>query len=410
MLRALRCASVLLVCGVLTVACHGAPHAPSATGTSPASPVKPDQSKVFFPATVDTYGLTLAQTDRDHLAELYALRQIDPCGFVDQQTPGFVDRPPPALHSHKDYSYTYADGAIDLGPIGPGLDPVGGDSCLIALPATKMGLVLAVWPGDPDRYGDDTFSPDPSHPGVARSTTWGRCVFRVALPLTGLTGAPKSMRDPVLQVDVINLETHRWNVNDTSLCGLAEALAGDIAGLVRDKGIPVHAGHGGTAAKFLTGDPCATAPDLRAVGFIWHDPPSRVQYPTTWRHPGICNLRLTKADNGSKGPSAVVKYGLVAWSDKIIDEISGETPGSVLTRGARDGVTLFDFTRNYETGCWSYVLARTNLHIEPIVVGAGAPGLPTSTPMVTIRLDTPAGSNCSEIAKQAALAAVKRGT
>src|SRR4051812_19237393 len=107
MLRTARRLSVLLVCGALTVACHGAPHNPSATGTSSAGPAKPDQSRVFFPATVDGYGLTLTQTDRDHLAELYALRQIDPCGFVDQQTPGFVDRVPPALQGHKDYSYNY---------------------------------------------------------------------------------------------------------------------------------------------------------------------------------------------------------------------------------------------------------------------------------------------------------------
>lgn len=407
-LWALRRVSVLLVCGLLTVACHGAPHAPSATGTGSAGPAKHEQSRIFFPPTVDTYDLTLTQTDRDHLAELHALRQIDACGFVEQEN--FGDRtPPPALHSHKDYSYTYTVGWIDVGPIGPGLDPVGGDSCLIALPANKMGLAVEVWPGDPGRFVDDTFSPDPSHPGVTKSTTWRTCTFRVALPLTALTGAPRSMRDPVVQVTPINLETRWWN-DDTSLCPLAGALAGDIVGLVRDKSIPVHAGHGGTPAKFLTGDPCATAPDLRAVGLIWHDPPNGVQYPTTWRHPGVCNLRLTSADKYPDVRAAVVKYGLVAWSDKIIDEISDERPGSVLTRDEHDGVTLFDFTSNSATGCWSYVLARTNLHFEPITVGAGAPGLPTSTPMVTIRLDTPAGTNCAEVAKQAALDAVKRAT
>jgi len=61
MLRTSRCILVLLVCGVLTAACHGAPHAPSATGSGLA---KPDQSRVFFPGTVDTYALTLTQTDR----------------------------------------------------------------------------------------------------------------------------------------------------------------------------------------------------------------------------------------------------------------------------------------------------------------------------------------------------------
>ncbi|HTQ20425.1 hypothetical protein, partial [Mycobacterium sp.] len=263
---------------------------------------------------------------------------------------GFVDRPPPALHNQKDYSYTYADGGISVGPL---LHPMGGDACLIALPATKMGLLLEVWPGDPDRYGDAMLSPDPSHPGVMKSTTWGKCVFRLALPLAGLAGAPKPMRDRVLQLTPMNIENRRWN-DDASLCPLAEALAGDIADFVRDKGVPVRAGHGGSAAKFLTGDPCAAAPELHAVGFIWTDPPSKVQFPTTWRHPGTCNLRLTQADSDPEIGSAVVKYGLVAWSDRIIEGIAGQTPGVLLTRSERDGVTLFDFTgtNGPSVGAW----------------------------------------------------------
>lgn len=62
-------------------------------------PAVPDQSKLFFPGAVGAYGLDVSQTDRDHLIELHALRQIDPCGFVDQKTL--------AANGHGDFSYTY---------------------------------------------------------------------------------------------------------------------------------------------------------------------------------------------------------------------------------------------------------------------------------------------------------------
>src|SRR6185437_376215 len=158
---------------------------------------------------------------------------------------------PSALQNRKDYSYNYtASGGVF---IGDRLHPIGGDACGIAFASTKMGLSLEIRPGDGDRYGDDTFGPDSSHPGVMRSTTWGKCMFRVVLPLSGMTGAPKSMRDPSVQVTPMNVADETWNLDDTSLCSLAEALAADIAARVRDGGVPVHARHRSTAAKFLTG-------------------------------------------------------------------------------------------------------------------------------------------------------------
>lgn len=404
MAKASKRVSALLICGLLTAACHEGPRAPSATVTSSAA--KPDQSAGFFPATVDTYGLAVTQTDRDHLAELYALRQIDPCGFVQRQTPGFVDGPAPALHGRTDYSFGYsAEGGVSIGPI---LHPLGGAGCLVALPATKMGLLLQVLPGDPDRYGDALLTPDPSYPGVLKSTSWGACVFRVGLPLTGLAGAPKSMRDPVVQLTSTDVERPRWNADDTSLCPLAEALAGDIAAYVRDKGVPVHAGRRDTAAKFLTGDPCAAAPELQAVGFTWHDPPAKVQFPTTWRHPGTCQLRLTQADSYPQARSAVVKYGLVIWSDETVTGIADQTPGRAIVRSEHDGMTLFEVTGGNETGCYSDVVAKTYSAIEPVTVGTGAPGLRPATPVVTVHLSGPAGSDCGETARQTAVAAVKR--
>ncbi|HOW95119.1 MAG TPA: hypothetical protein PLF91_11580, partial [Mycolicibacterium fallax] len=85
---------------VMLAACQ--PSSGTPAETTPASAAAPDQSAVFFPGPADSYGVTVDQTDREHLAQLYALRQIDPCGFVAAEA--FPDRTQPALHG--DYSYT----------------------------------------------------------------------------------------------------------------------------------------------------------------------------------------------------------------------------------------------------------------------------------------------------------------
>src|SRR3954469_17500797 len=107
MWRAIGSLSVVAVCAALAVACHGSPG-PVATSTRPAPA---DQSKIFFPTPVDTYGLNLPQVDRDRLAELHALRQIDPCGLVDRQAL--------AADNRRDFSYTYsAVHQIEVGGVG----------------------------------------------------------------------------------------------------------------------------------------------------------------------------------------------------------------------------------------------------------------------------------------------------
>lgn len=366
---------VPLGCVLALAACHPAPAA------------RGDQSTRFFPATVGTYGLDLTQTDRDHLAELYALRQINPCGFVDRR--------PAALRDHGDYTYAdTADQSVEPGFRGS-IFPLGAEGCRIIFPDKETGLLLRTLPGEA-RWNDDQFSP--AHPGVQKSTSWGKCVFRVTLPLTTLAGAPKAMRDPVLQVTPMDIADNTPDLTDTSLCPLTEALTAEIAAAVGEAGIPVHTG----ADRFLTADPCAAAPDLQAVGFAWLEPPTQAQFPTTWRHPGVCNLRR----DGTASRSAVVKYGLVTWSDTVLEVPWGEAP----VRNEQDGVTLFDFTTENETTCGTTVVAQTVIAIDPVRVGSGAPAVTPPTPVVVVRLSTAAGQHCADIAKRAALAAVKRAT
>ncbi|MGA5541307.1 hypothetical protein ACPCIR_05590 [Mycobacterium sp. NPDC051198] len=350
----------------------------------------PDQSKVFFPGTVQTYGLDLTPTDRDHLAELYALRQIDPCGFVDRKALEDND--------HKDFSYTYtAVPWIETGGNSP-IATLGGDGCTIAFPANKMGLELAVRPGE-SRWNDPQFKPDPAHPGVINEGS-PPCTFRVALPLTRLPGAPASMRDPMLEVSAAKVTDGQREPGDPSLCDLGGTIAGNIAALVEQRGVPVYSDGNSYAARFLTADPCDTAQDLPAVGFIWKEPNPQAQWPTTWRHPGVCNLQLDKT--GGAPATAVVKHGLVKWSDSVLDMPWGEDP----ERSERDGTELFDFSSYLAPGC--FVIAKTGQSIEPVGVGTGAPDLSASTPVVTVRLNATAGENCGDMAKQVALAGVQR--
>ncbi len=374
--------AALLVCVVVTAACQ-----------TPEKPTPPNQSGIFFPATVATYGLALSQTDRDHLAELYALRQIDPCGFVDQKIL--------TANGHKDFSYSYtsvheiSDGAV------PPLFPLGGDGCTVALPAAKTGLALEIIPGEP-RGTDSQFSPDPTRPNVSKRLT-PSCGFRASIPLASVAGAPATMRNPMVEISPISVGDGRWEFDDTSLCGLAEAIAADIAAHIQERGIPVHSGSSSSATKFLTSDPCAAAVDLHAAGFDWHQPSPEAQWPTTWRHAGVCNLRLQP--DGSPAPAtAVVRYGLAAWTDDILQPSSGQAPA----RSDRDGVELYDFSSGSGPGC--FVVAKSALHIEPVNVGSGAPGLAASSPVVTVRLSAPAGASCTDTAVPAALAAVKRAT
>lgn len=380
MLRAMMCTSVLLAFGLSVTAC----------GPRTAAPVQPDQSKVFFPGTVETYGLDLTPTDRDHLAERYALRQIDPCGFVDQKTL--------EGNGHKDFSYTYSSVSwIETGANSP-IATLGGEGCTVRFPATKAGLELLVRPGEV-RWNDSQFSSDPAHRGVLGTTPPG-CTFRVPLPLAGLTGAPESMRDPVVEVSAVDVTDGRRNSEDTELCELGGAVADEIAAHVEANGVPVHADKSSTATRFLTADPCAAAADLHAVGFEWWEPKPEAQWPTTWRHPGVCELQLDPA--AGESTTAVVKYGLVKWSDDIV-----KMPWSPESqRSEQDGVTLFDVGRSSGPDC--YVIANTNRSIEPVTVGTGAADLVASTPIVTVRVNAPTAGNCAGRAKEAALRAVQR--
>lgn len=394
MLRAIVCASAVLVIGVSLAACDTqslTSQTPSSTDTSVDSP-QSDQSAVFFPATVDTYGLNLSQVDRDHLAELHALRQIDPCGFVDQQTL--------AANGHPDFSYTYtAVPSIESSGSSP-IAPLGGYGCNIAFPSAKAGLALQVLPGEP-RWNDAQFSPDPQHPDVTKQAA-PACTFRVALPLTNLAGAPPSMRDPLLEVMPANVADNTMNSDVTSECQIIEALADAVAARVEDAGVPVHSAQTSPVARFVSGDPCAAAADLPVTGFIWKEPNSTAQWPTTWRHPGVCNLQLNETENGPA--SAVIKYGLVNWSDDILTMPWGEEPG----RDEQDGVALFDFSSYLAPGC--LVIAKAGLDVEPVQIGAGAPGLVSSTPVVTVRLNGPVNGDCADTAKQVSLNAVKRAS
>lgn len=396
MLRVSGLAASLLAYGVLSAACGVWPVTPTAPGVDSTDPAKPDQSTIFFPEAVDTYGVKLIHADRDHLAELYALRQINPCGFVDEQIL--------SAHNHRDYSYSYtAVHKILTTGVAP-ISAVGGDGCTIAFPSTRMGLALRVLPGE-SRSVDTQFHPNSAHPGVMERTS-PVCAFRVALPLTELSGAPRSMRDPIAEVSPADVTNGRSDFKDTSLCQLAEAIAGDIAANVPQKGIPAHSEHDSTAATFLTSDPCAAALDLHAVGFIWNEPPADAQWATTWRHPGVCDLQLGQSNGRPDVSSAVVKYGLAVWSDGVVESPSGQTPA----RSEQDDTVLFDFTTNNETACRAFILGKSSVNIEPVSVGTGVPDLVPPTPVVTVQLSMPKGSNCAETAKQAAVAAVKRAT
>lgn len=379
--RATRRAAALLACGVLATACQ-----------TPDKPERPNQSSAYFPAAVDTYGFALSQTDRDHLTELYALRRVDPCGFIDPKTL--------ASKGHEDFSYTYtAVHEINDDSVPP-LFPLGGDGCTVAIPGTKTGLSLQIMPGEP-RASDTQFSPDPAHRHVSKRAT-PTCGFRVSIPLASVPGAPASMRNPMLEISPINVADGRWEFHDTSLCDLAEAIAAGIETQIQERGIPTRSGEPSSAAMFLTKDPCESAVDLHAVGFDWREPNTEAQWPTTWRHPGVCNLRLQPDGNDRAPATAVIRFGLAAWSDSVLQPISGRPP----IRSELDGVTLFDFSDPTAPDC--FVVAKTNLRVEPVNVGPGAPEIIPPTPVVTVRLNTPAGTTCADTATHAALAAAKR--
>jgi hypothetical protein len=369
--------AALAVCCLLS-ACHGA-H-------GPAGP--PDQSSTFFPGSVDTYGLTLAAVDRDHLAELDALRRIDPCGFVDRETL--------AAHGHTDFSYTYsAVNEIPSEGASP-VFPVGRDGCTVGFPSSATTLALRMLPGE--IMGNDSFfAPVPAHPGISSGRA-PNCASRVSLPLSRLRGAPATMRDPVVEVTLQNT-TGRWELThvDDSLCALVENVAESIATRVQAKGVPAFPGDSRGASKFLTGDPCAAASDLHAKGFIWRSPAPEAQWPTTWRHPSVCDLRLDEAGSDSATASAVVKYGLAAWTDSTVQSPSGQVP----TRRERDGVVLFVFA-----SC--FVVAKAGSTIAPTNVGTGAPNLVARTPVATVRMVTPGDRNCAAVAEDTALATLKR--
>lgn len=392
MLRAIVCTSALVAIGLSMTGCDtqtDSSQTPSSTDTS-AGPARPDQSGVFFPADLDTYGLNPGQVDRDHLAELHALRQIDPCGFVDQQTL--------AASGNPDFSYTYtAVSSVESGGNAP-LAPLGGEGCTIAFPSAKAGLALQVLAGEP-RWNDTQFKPDPEHPGITKQAA-AACTFRVTLPLTNLAGAPPSMRDPMLEIAPVTVADNTPSTEDSSACPAADAVTEAVAARIQDKGVPVHSDQDSPAARFLSGDPCAAAMDLPAAGFVWKEANPTAQWPTTWRHPGVCNLQLDQAD--SSPATAVVKYGLAEWSEDILKMPWGEDP----RRDEQDGVALFDFSSYLAPGC--LVVAKTNLGIEPLQIGTGAPDLAPATGIVTVRLNGPISGNCAETSTHAALAAVKR--
>lgn len=383
MSRAMRRAAALLACGFLAAACQTSDK-----------PEPPNQSSVYFPAAVAQYGFALSQTDRDHLAELYALRQIDPCGFVDRKSLG--------ARGHDDFTYTYT-AVHEIGDDGvPPLFPLGGDGCTVAIPGTKTGLSLRIIPGEP--HGTDIqFSPDSAHPDISKRDT-PMCEFRASIPLAAVAGAPAAMGNPVLEISPISVADGRWEFDDTSLCGLAEAIATGISTRIQEHGIPARSDTSSSAAMFLTKDPCEAANDLHAVGFDWHAPNPEAQWPTTWRHPSVCNLRLQPGSNNPTPVTAVVRYGLAAWSDSVLQSSSGRPP----IRSELDGVTLYDFSAPDAPDC--FVVAKTNLHVEPVNVGSGGTELIPPTPVVTVRLNSSEGTACAATATQAALAAAKRAT
>lgn len=385
--------AVLAVCVALSAGCTHPAEAPSdspAAGTS-SSGSRPQEPNVFFPGNIDTYGLNLSQTDRDHLTELHALRQLDPCAAVDAKTL--------ESNGHKDFSYTFA-GTHSLGEGSP-LAPIYADICAVAFPDAAMGIALSVLPGE-TRANDNQFTADPSVEGVTKRTS-PLCSYRATLPLTGLSGAPKTMRDPLIEVTPINISSYEWDFNDTSLCQTAEAVAGQVAARAREKSFPVFTDRSAAAAKFVTADPCAAATDLHAIGFVWKEPSPEAQWPSTWRHPSVCNLQLTGAADDPNSTRAIVRSGFAIWSDRILfDSRVGDSIPADQVRSEQDGVELFDLSS--PDSC--LVIGKGSAAVEPTKVGAGAAELVAPTPVVSVRMS---GANCAETTRQAVVAAIKRG-
>lgn len=223
------------------------------------------------------------------------------------------------------------------------------------------------------------------------------CIYRTAIPMPA--GAPASMGDPVVQVAAVDVADGRWPLDDTSLCELGGVIAGGIAARLTEQGVPTYSADPSSAARVLTSDPCAAAIDLHAAGFDWHDPNPEAQHATTWRHPGVCSLRL--GEEAGEHAAAVVKRGLAVWSDSVLEVPWGEAA----IRSEQDGVELFDFRSQ---GCM--VVAQGTMSIEPVDVGSGAAGLAASTPVVLVRLSALEHGDCSEIGKRVALAVIKRAT
>ena len=344
------------------------------------------QSAVFFPGAPDTYWVPADQTDRDHLTELGALRRIDACGFVDPRVLTEA--------GHPDFSY----GRSAARWIEPGMRgqvaPISPEACLIALPDNPLGVQLAVRAGE-STATDDQFHPDPAHPVPTRRSA--PCQARVPLPLAGMTGAPAGMRDPVLEVSLAAVRYDQTPRGDDPLCALVGSVADAAAAAVRDSGVPAYSGDS-RLARFATADPCAAARDVAAVGFIWWEPRPAAQVPATGRHPSVCDLRTGGAAGDPAAPTAVIKYGLVNWSDEATRDPSGQTP----QRTERGGVTLYSYPA---PGC--RVVARAGSTIAPTVVGNGA-GLAAATPVATVALSGPADDSCLLTAERAALAALGR--
>lgn len=365
--------SALLLCAALLTGCQ-----------NPAVTAAPDPSAVFFPGHLADYGMTLTPTDRDNLAELYALRRIDPCGFLDGQ----------ALPGHPDFSYTYGSSKraapTSVGPIWP----LNWGSCRVALPGSTVELGLWVLPGE-RQFSDRFYQRDQSRPGVWTSDTPGwQCQLRVELPLAELAGAPASMRNPMLLVGPMSTDGS-VNIDDTSLCALSDEFAGQLADRVRDDGAPSYPNRWPPAETLLTADPCAAAVDLDAIGFDWHEPKPEAQYNTSWRRPNVCSLRTTD----ERGPGAVVKYALLDWSDTVLDVPWADTA----TRAEQDGVELFTLGAD---SC--QVVARLNTAAPAITkVGANAPDMAAPTPAVVVSKSGEPGE-CQATARAVAVAAAKR--
>ena len=390
MFREIACAAAFLVTASLT-ACHtetdgsARPASSSATTTTTTQAAAPDQSETFFPSTVEFYGLDHTDTDRDHLRELYALRQIDPCGFVDEETL--------TAEGHGDFSYTYTPVHGIATDFGPPVTPIGGNGCTIAFPDAPVGLSLEVMPGEVTGI-DSSFVPAES--GVEKDETI--CRFRVALPLTESAGAPTSMRDPRIQVHLQHIaEDGSVSSEDgTATCPLAEKVATSIATQVREHGVPSFAADSSAATRFLTADPCAAATNLDATGVAWNEPNATAQFFTTWRHPEVCNLTLS---SDSDKAEATVRYGLAAWNEDIVSSMAGDKP----TVSERDGVQLTSFPR-------CFVLAKANETLTPVAVGSGAPELTAPTPIVAVAMTGTTKGDCVDAAQDVAVAAIKRAS